>query len=80
MVECICFDYDKFRDVLHEDAIVKVRGKFEASDGRTQIIAYGYRASWCWTNRNWKHREVRPSHLGDSPELAGVRPDATRRA
>lgn len=40
MVECICFDYDKFRDVLHEDAIVRVRGKFEASDGRTQIIAY----------------------------------------
>lgn len=40
MVECICFNYDKFRDALHEDAIVKVKGKFEASDGRTQIIAY----------------------------------------
>ncbi len=40
MVECICFDYDKFRDVLREDAIIKVRGKFEANDGRNQIIAY----------------------------------------
>lgn len=40
LVECITFDYDKFRDVLHEDAVVKVRGKFEANDGRTQIIAY----------------------------------------
>ncbi len=40
MIECIAFDYDKFRDVLHEDAILKVRGKFEPSDGRSQIIAY----------------------------------------
>ncbi len=40
MVECICFDYDKFREVLREDAIVKIRGKFESNDGRNQIIAY----------------------------------------
>lgn len=40
MVDCITFKYDDFRDVLNEDAIVKIRGKFETSDGRTQIIAY----------------------------------------
>lgn len=40
MMECVAFDYEKFRDILREDAIVKVRGKFETSDGRMQIIAY----------------------------------------
>lgn len=40
MVECVMFDYDKFRDILHEDAIIKLRGKFETGDGRSQIIAY----------------------------------------
>lgn len=39
-VECICFKYDDFADVLQEDAIVKAKGKFEHSDRGNQIIAY----------------------------------------
>lgn len=39
-VECVCFDFNKNADALVEDAIVKVKGKFEASDSRKQIICY----------------------------------------
>ena len=31
-VECICFKYDDNAEAIQEDAIVKVKGKFEAND------------------------------------------------
>ena len=40
MVECITFEYDKFADVIVEDAIVKVKGKFEANERGNQIVAF----------------------------------------
>ena len=39
-IECICFDYEKVSDVLEEDAVVTVRGKFEVSDRANQLIGY----------------------------------------
>ena len=40
MIECIIFDFEKYEDALVEDAIVKIKGKFECSDRGKQIIAY----------------------------------------
>ncbi|MBP5313978.1 MAG: DNA polymerase III subunit alpha, partial [Eggerthellaceae bacterium] len=34
---CICFDYAKYRDVLVEDAVVRIRGSFEKGDRGSQI-------------------------------------------
>lgn len=39
-IECICFKYEDFANAIYEDAIVKVKGKFEHSDRGNQIIAY----------------------------------------
>ncbi len=39
MIECIVFDFEKYSDVVYEDAIVKVRGTFEVNDRGNQIIA-----------------------------------------
>ena len=39
-VECICFKYDDNADAIQEDAIVKIKGKFEHSDRGNQIIVY----------------------------------------
>jgi DNA polymerase-3 subunit alpha len=39
-IEGICFDYEKFSEVLEEDAVVTVRGKFEIGDRGNQLIAY----------------------------------------
>ena len=39
-VEGVCFKYDDFQDALQEDAIVKVKGKFEHSDRGDQIMAF----------------------------------------
>jgi DNA polymerase-3 subunit alpha len=39
-VECIVFDSDKCRDLLVEDNVVKVKGKFEVSDRGSQIVGY----------------------------------------
>ncbi len=39
-IECICFDYEKFAEDIHEDAIVKLKGKFEHSDRGNQAIIY----------------------------------------
>ena len=38
--ECICFKYSDFADAVVEDAIVKIKGKFEHSDRGNQIVAY----------------------------------------
>ncbi|MDO4502314.1 MAG: DNA polymerase III subunit alpha [Coriobacteriia bacterium] len=39
-IECITFKYDDFADVIEEDAIVKIKGKFEHSDRGNQIMAF----------------------------------------
>lgn len=39
-IECITFKYDEVADSIVEDAIVKVKGKFEHSDRGNQIIVY----------------------------------------
>ena len=39
-IECITFKYDDNADSVVEDAIVKVKGKFEHGDRGNQIIAY----------------------------------------
>ena len=39
-VEGVCFKYDDFQDALEEDAIVKIKGKFEHSDRGDQIMAF----------------------------------------
>ena len=39
-VECITFKYDDFSDVIAEDEVVKVKGKFEHGERGNQIIAY----------------------------------------
>ena len=38
--EGVCFKYDDFKDDLMEDAIVKIKGKFEHSDRGDQIMAF----------------------------------------
>ncbi len=39
-VEGVCFKYEDFRDALVEDAVVKIKGKFEHSDRGDQILAF----------------------------------------
>ena len=39
-MECICFKYSDFADAIVEDAVVKIKGKFESGDRGNQIIAY----------------------------------------
>jgi DNA polymerase III subunit alpha len=39
-VECICFKYSDYADCIYEDAIIKVKGKFEHSDRGNQVIVY----------------------------------------
>lgn len=39
-VECICFKYEENAESIQEDAIVKVKGKFEHSDRGNQIMAF----------------------------------------
>ena len=38
--ECVCFKYEDYADCMYEDAIVKVKGKFEHSERGNQLIAY----------------------------------------
>ncbi|MCI9130093.1 MAG: DNA polymerase III subunit alpha [Eggerthellaceae bacterium] len=40
VLDCIAFDFSKVANVLQEDAVVKVKGKFEVTDRGSQIIAY----------------------------------------
>lgn len=39
-IECICFKYEENAEAIREDAIVKIKGKFEHSDRGNQIMAY----------------------------------------
>ncbi len=36
----MCFDYEKNRDAIQEDAIITCKGKFEVSDRGKQILVY----------------------------------------
>ena len=39
-IEAICFKYDDYADAIQEDAIVKIKGKFEHNDRGNQIMAF----------------------------------------
>ena len=39
-VQTVCFDYEKYRDFVAEDAVIKIKGKFEKGDRNDQIVAY----------------------------------------
>ncbi|MEG0376718.1 MAG: OB-fold nucleic acid binding domain-containing protein, partial [Raoultibacter sp.] len=56
-VEAICFKYDDNAEAMQEDAIVKVKGKFEHSDRGNQLIAYEMEVI------ELNEDDARPSHL-----------------
>lgn len=56
-VDSICFKYDDNAEALQEDAIVKVKGKFEHSDRGNQLIAYEMEVI------ELSEDDARPSHL-----------------
>ena len=56
-IECICFKYDENAEAIQEDAIVKVKGKFEHNDRGNQIMAFEVEAI------ELNEEDVRPSHL-----------------
>ncbi|MDO5328569.1 MAG: DNA polymerase III subunit alpha [Coriobacteriia bacterium] len=39
-IETICFDHEKYANVIQEDKIVTIKGKFERGDRGNQIITY----------------------------------------
>ncbi len=39
-IECVCFKYEDYRDVLFEDAIVKLKAKFERTDRNKQLMVF----------------------------------------
>lgn len=39
-VECVCFNYSKLYNILENDAIVKVKGKFDKGEESDQIIVF----------------------------------------
>lgn len=56
-VDAICFKFDENAEALQEDAIVKVKGKFEHSDRGNQLIAYEMEVI------ELSEDDARPSHL-----------------
>ena len=56
-VECICFKYDDNAEAIQEDAIVKVKGRFEANDRGNQIMAFEVEVI------ELNEADARPSHL-----------------
>ena len=56
-IECICFKYEDYADVIQEDVIAKVKGKFEHSDRGNQIMAFELEAI------ELNEEDARPSHL-----------------
>ena len=56
-VECICFKYEENAEAIQEDAIVKVKGKFEANDRGNQIMAFEVEVI------ELNEADARPSHL-----------------
>ena len=56
-IECICFKYDDFAEVIQEDVIAKIKGKFESGDRGNQIMAFELEAL------ELDEEDARPSHL-----------------
>lgn len=56
-VECICFKYDENAAAIQDDAIVKVKGKFEVNDRGSQIMAFEMEAI------ELREEDALPSHL-----------------
>lgn len=56
-IECICFKYEDNAEAIQEDAIVKIKGKFEHSDRGNQIMAFEVEAI------ELNEEDARPSHL-----------------
>ena len=56
-IECICFKYDENAEAIQEDAIVKVKGKFEHNDRGNQIMAFEVEVI------ELNEEDARPSHL-----------------
>ena len=55
--ECICFKYDDYAEVIQEDVIAKIKGKFECGDRGNQIMAFEMEAL------ELSDEDARPSHL-----------------
>lgn len=56
-IECICFKYDENAEAIQEDAIVKIKGKFEHNDRGNQIMAFEMETI------ELSDADARPSHL-----------------
>ena len=56
-IECICFKSDDFAEVIQEDVIAKIKGKFESGDRGNQIMAFELEAL------ELNEEDARPSHL-----------------
>ena len=56
-VECICFKYDENAAAIQDDAIVKVKGKFEVNDRGSQIMAFEMEVI------ELREEDALPSHL-----------------
>ena len=56
-MECICFKYEDYADVIQEDVIAKIKGKFEHNDRGNQIMAFELEAI------ELSEEDARPSHL-----------------
>ncbi len=56
-VECICFKYEENAESIQEDAIVKIKGKFEHNDRGNQIMAFEMETI------ELNEADARPSHL-----------------
>lgn len=58
-MECITFKYDECGAAIHEDAVVKLKGKFEHGERGNQIIAYEAEE----VELELPPEEMRPTHL-----------------
>ncbi|WP_165055250.1 MULTISPECIES: DNA polymerase III subunit alpha [unclassified Adlercreutzia] len=56
-VECICFKYDDYAEIIQEDVIAKVKGKFEHSDRGNQIMCFELESI------ELSDEDARPAHL-----------------
>ena len=67
-VECVCFNYAKLSEILKDDAIVKVSGKFDKGVDSDQIVVF--EAEPITVNEGEKAEDVEPIHVGEIVEPA----------
>ncbi len=72
-VECVCFKYEDNAEALQEDAIVRIKGKFEHSDRGNQLLAYEIETV------ELDEEDARPSHLELRVKSAAFDQDASLR-